>query len=76
MVSLLGNRYINHIDDDSYINRLLVKTGKLELEEIRQYNRVYRVSMEEIKNMIIEEDKNQLGLIEYLGISIGENRND
>ena len=32
--------------------------------------------MEEIKNMIIEEDKNQLGLIEYLGIGIGENRND
>ena len=28
-------RYINHIDDDSYINRLLIKTGKLELEEIR-----------------------------------------
>lgn len=70
------NRYINHIDDDSYINRLLIKTGKLELEEIREYNRVYRVSMEEIKNMIIEEDKNQLGLIEYLGIGIGENRND
>lgn len=70
------SRYINHIDDDSYINRLLIKTGKLELEEIREYNRVYRVSMEEIKNMIIEEDKNQLGLIEYLGIGIGENRND
>ena len=24
----------------------------------------------------IKEDKNQLGLIEYLGIGIGENRND
>lgn len=70
------NRYINNIDDNSYINRLLLNTGKLKLEEIREYNRVYRVSMEEIKNMIIEEDKNQLGLIEYLGIDIGENRND
>ena len=33
--------------------------------------------MEEIKNMIIEEDKNQLGLIEYLGIgNRRRNRND
>jgi len=67
------NRYINHIDDDNYINRLLLKTGKLELNEIKQYNRVYRVSMEEIKSMIIVEDSNESGLIEYLGIDIGAN---
>lgn len=70
------NRYIKHIDNDNYINRLLLKTGKLELDEIKKYNRVYRVSMEEIKNMIVELDKNKLGLIEYLGINIGENRNE
>ena len=67
------NRYLNHIDDNNYINRLLLKTGKLELDEIEQYNRVYRVSMDEIKNMIISEDRNESGLIEYLGIDIGAN---
>ena len=54
------------------INNITVETNKVILQNDNKKNKF----MEEIKNMIIEEDKNQLGLIEYLGIGIGENRND
>ncbi|WP_313232110.1 Qat anti-phage system QueC-like protein QatC [Tissierella praeacuta] len=71
------NRYINHIDDDNYINMLLMKSGSLISNEIKYYNRVYRESMNEIKRMIENEDNNkELGLLEYLGVDIEEVTNE
>jgi 7-cyano-7-deazaguanine synthase in queuosine biosynthesis len=64
-------RYIDNKDNDIFINKLLLKPGKLEKHEISLFNRVYRETMSELIDMVISEDKtNNSALAEYLGIDV------
>jgi 7-cyano-7-deazaguanine synthase in queuosine biosynthesis len=63
------NRYINNNGNDTYINKLLLKSGKLSNNEIQQFNRVYRETMRELIQMIKDEDNaNDSQLADYAGI--------
>lgn len=69
-------RYLNHKNDKNYLKHLLLKHGKLSLEELNKYEDVYLKSMEELLEMFKAEDrKNNGGLLEYLGFK-GESKNE
>lgn len=70
------NRYLNNKEDNNFINKLLLKPGKLTNEEIQLFNRVYRETMDEILDMVIYEDKtNDSCLAEYIGIRTEDSNN-
>ncbi|MFS0752615.1 Qat anti-phage system QueC-like protein QatC [Oceanobacillus sp. 1P07AA] len=58
-------RYIQHKDDQEYIRSLLLRQGPLTNEELDGYEKVYRQSMDELKEMINESKS---GLLEYAGL--------
>lgn len=68
-VLLSLKKYLINKDDKKYIKSLLLKHGKLTVSELNNYERVYRQSMNEINNMILnEDDKNNGKIFEYLGV--------
>ncbi|WPC42848.1 Qat anti-phage system QueC-like protein QatC [Clostridium sp. JS66] len=69
------NRYINNKDDKS-IEKLILKSGKLSNDELEKYKRLYKLSIEELINMIKSEaEKNGNDLLKYTGI-VGEQLNE
>lgn len=61
------NRYLSSNDRES-IKKLVIKTGKLDLDEIEKMTDVYIKSMEELKAMIVNEIKNdEVSLLDYIG---------
>lgn len=65
------NRYVNNKNNAKFIDKLLLKPGRLEKDEVKLFNRVYRETMDELSNMIISESKiNGSSLAEYIGIDI------
>ncbi|NGT94383.1 hypothetical protein G6Y98_00860 [Clostridium perfringens] len=61
------NRYLSSNDRES-IKKLVIKTGKLNLDEIEKMADVYIKSMEELKAMIVNETKNdKISLLDYIG---------
>ncbi|MFW6016120.1 MAG: hypothetical protein ACOCRK_06750 [bacterium] len=58
-------KYLNYKDDKSYLNNLLLKTGKLTVNNINNYKRIYVKTMEEIYSMI--KTKGSTEVINYLG---------
>ncbi|MEG0774354.1 Qat anti-phage system QueC-like protein QatC [Clostridium sp.] len=65
---LTFKRYLIHKNDKNYIKHLLLKHGKLSIEELYKYEEVYIKSMEELLEMFADEDrKNNGGILDYLG---------
>lgn len=65
------SRYMSNKEDDNFINKLLLKPGKLTNDEVKAFNRVYRETMGEILDMVMYEDKiKDSRLAEYIGINI------
>lgn len=58
-------RYVQHKDDKEYIRSLLLSQGPLDSEELDGYEKVYRQSMDELHQMIINSNN---GLLEYTGL--------
>ncbi|EOU1118148.1 TPA: hypothetical protein PL520_002552 [Clostridium perfringens] len=60
--------YENNTDKD-YYKKELMKMGNLTFEEIKEFDRVCKNSLEELKEMILEvSNKNDSKLVEYIGI--------
>lgn len=67
-VLLSLRKYLENKNDDNYIKYILLKQGILNNDELNNYLRVYKKSMNELLKMIIKQDKkNSGGLLEYLG---------
>ncbi|MED3351100.1 hypothetical protein P4388_21120 [Bacillus thuringiensis] len=62
-------RYLKHQEDSKFIRNLLLRPGNLTMEELVEYERVYRESMKELLSMIEKIDKeNGSNLLGYIGI--------
>ena len=60
--------YENNTDKD-YYKKELMKMGNLTFEEIKEFDRVCKNSLEELKEMILDvSNKNDSKLVEYIGI--------
>ncbi|MDK0792675.1 hypothetical protein P5E48_05385 [Clostridium perfringens] len=63
------NRYLSFNCKED-IKKLVIKTGKLQANEVEKMTDVYIKSMEELKDMIISEsNKGDKKILEYIGIS-------
>lgn len=68
-VLLSLKKFLDNESDENYLNYILLKHGILSKDELDKYKRVYAESMKEIFEMIqVEEQRNNGGLMEYLGI--------
>lgn len=62
------NRYLS-LEDKSKVKKLVIKTGNLNNDEIEKLSEVYIDSMEELKEMIIEESSKDGGdILNYIGV--------
>ena len=68
-VLLSLKKFLDNQNDENYLNYILLKHGILSKDELDKYKRVYIESMNEIFEMIqVEDQRNNGGLMEYLGI--------
>ncbi len=62
------NRYLS-LEDKVEVKKLVVKTGSLENDEIEKLSEVYIDSMNELKEMVIEESSKDYGdILSYIGV--------
>lgn len=62
------NRYLS-LEDKAEVKKLVLKTGSLENDEIERLSEVYIDSMNELKEMIIEESSKDYGdILSYMGV--------
>lgn len=70
LVALLESLHIYESNtDNEYYKKKLIKMGNLTLEEVSEFDRVCRTSLEELEEMILDvSEKNDSKLAEYIGI--------